>query len=319
MAELTRGLTNLRNQVNTRFPNRDKTTDGTKGDDAHKARTSGHNLDDTEGSKPAWDGDSDSKPEVRAWDQDADLGEPGVTAQMEVDHIRKLPGVERVLRYIIYDGLIYHSRDDFRPAEYDGANKHTKHIHYEGAWTDTGDANDDFDFQLDKLGDSTVSAQDVINFLKSAEGKTTIYAAVNQDRVQAYDTNPNTLAQKTRKATAADNGFMTPASAHAFTVKNTDLIKVLGLKVDDKIDDILVLLKAIAATINAQGTQDDAEVAAVLAKLGAVLEKVDEQTDKTIEGVLSGLGTSQSVEEAAEMLRAIYGDRATAIGQLLAA
>jgi hypothetical protein len=104
---LTKGLQNLRDQVNEAFPDRDHASDGTIGDTAHQAETSGHNRDDTPGSRPEWNGDPDSTPEVRAWDMDTDLRAAPATAQQVVDHIRKLPGVSSVLRYMIYNRKIY--------------------------------------------------------------------------------------------------------------------------------------------------------------------------------------------------------------------
>ena len=158
---LTRGLTNLRNQVNTRWPNRDKASDGTISDAAHQAESStGHSPDDTAGSNPAWDGDSDSTPEVRAWDMDSDLRESGSTAQMVVDHIRKLPNVASVIRYIIYNHKMYHSRDNFAPTDYTGSSPHTEHIHFEGAWTDAADNNTTFNFRLEEVGDMALDSAD---------------------------------------------------------------------------------------------------------------------------------------------------------------
>jgi hypothetical protein len=148
--KLTDGLQNLRRQVDTVFPDRDRATDGTLGDTAHQARTSGHNRDDTPGSRPAWDGDADATPEVRAWDMDADL-RGGVTGQQLVDHIRDLPGLSSVLRYIIFNRKIYHSRDGFAPAAYTGSNAHTAHVHFEGAWTQVADNNTTFDYHLEDL------------------------------------------------------------------------------------------------------------------------------------------------------------------------
>lgn len=148
---LTRGLQNLRAQVNARFPNRDKASDGVIGDPAHQASVSSHNADDTAGSTPEWNGDPDTTPEVRAWDMDSDLREPGATAQDVVDHLRHLPGLAGVIRYMIYNRTMYHSRDGFSPTPYTGASAHTEHIHFTGAFTQAADDNETFDYRLDEV------------------------------------------------------------------------------------------------------------------------------------------------------------------------
>lgn len=150
MATLTLGLQNLRRQVDVMFPGRDKQSDGTIGDAAHRATTSGHNPDDSAGSRPAWNGDPDSRPEIRAWDMDSDLG-GGVKTQVVVDHVRKLAGLSSVLRYLIYNRKIYHSDVGFAPAPYTGESAHTEHVHFEGAWTQTADDNQSFNFRLEAI------------------------------------------------------------------------------------------------------------------------------------------------------------------------
>lgn len=150
MAVLTVGLQNLRRQVDAAFPDRDRTSDGWIGDPAHQAETSGHNPDDSAGSRPAWDGDPDSVAEVRAWDMDSDLG-VGVDAQTVVDHLRQLPGLSGVIRYMIYNRRLYHARDGFTPTAYTGASPHTEHVHFEGAWSQTADDNQTFDYRLEEI------------------------------------------------------------------------------------------------------------------------------------------------------------------------
>lgn len=147
---LTKGLQNLRSQVNAAFPGRDKASDGTIGDLAHMAETSGHNPDDTAGSHPEYN-DHDGIAEVRSWDMDSDLRAPGVTAQAVVDHIRGLPGVSSVLRYMIYNRKIYEASNSWKPRAYAGPSAHTEHIHYSGARTQAADNNTTFDYHLEDL------------------------------------------------------------------------------------------------------------------------------------------------------------------------
>lgn len=148
--KLTDGLQNLRSQVNACFPDRDKTSDGTIGDAAHAAGTSGHDPDDVPNSHAEWNGDPDSSPEVRAWDMDSDLG-GAVTAQQLVDHLRALPGLSSVIRYMIYNRRMYHERSGFAPTTYTGASAHTEHVHFSGAWAQAADENTTFDYHLEDL------------------------------------------------------------------------------------------------------------------------------------------------------------------------
>lgn len=147
----TSNVLNLERQLDERFPNRDHTSDGTIGDTAHQGETSGHNPDDTPGSKPAWDGDPDNIPEVRAKDVDSDLRESGVTMQDVVNHLIALPHLEIVCRYLIYNRFIYHS-PTWVKLPYPGNSPHTEHLHYEGAWNQAADDNGSFDFKLWEIG-----------------------------------------------------------------------------------------------------------------------------------------------------------------------
>lgn len=104
---LAPSLARLRTSVNTRWPGRDKSSDGWIGDRAHQARTSDHN--------PAASG------VVRALDLDKDgLHVPTVLAALMLH-----PGV----RYVIHAGKIFHVDKRFKPAKYTGSNLHYGHIH----------------------------------------------------------------------------------------------------------------------------------------------------------------------------------------------
>lgn len=104
---LAPSLARFRTSINTRWPNRDKSSDGWIGDAAHQSRTSDHN--------PAPSG------VVRALDIDRDgIHVPTVMASALLH-----PSV----RYVIHNRKIYHVDKKFKPATYTGSNPHTGHIH----------------------------------------------------------------------------------------------------------------------------------------------------------------------------------------------
>lgn len=147
--QLTKGLQHLRNQVDFFFPDRDIASDGTIGDKAHQAEVSGHNPDDTAGSKAEWNGDPDSTPEVRAWDMDNDL-QPGFDCQVFVDHIVGLKP-SSVLRYVIYNRKIYKAENGWKAETYTGESPHTEHVHFSGAYSQAADGNNTFDYRLEEI------------------------------------------------------------------------------------------------------------------------------------------------------------------------
>lgn len=156
---LTLGLQNLREQVGKAFPDRDKTSDGTVGDLAHQLEKSDHNPDRT-GNAAYKDGDA--LDEVRAWDMDSDLrSAAGVDAQELVDHLRALPGVHTVLRYMIYNRKIYQADTGWQVEPYTGPSAHTEHIHFSGQRTQAADSNTTFDFRLEELtmDEASISAR----------------------------------------------------------------------------------------------------------------------------------------------------------------
>jgi len=170
---LTPGMKNLGNQFNARWLKRDGASDGAVGDYAHQQEDSGHNPDDTKYHNAEWDGDSDSKSEIRAIDVDSTLNDPEVNMQMVIDHMRKLPNLGSVIRYMIYNRKIYKASNNFNPENYTGASAHTEHAHFSGAYSDASDENKTFNFKFDELGDD-VSEQDVTNALNK------FFASTNQ-------------------------------------------------------------------------------------------------------------------------------------------
>lgn len=141
-----------RDQLNARFPNRDKTSDGAIGNQEHAVAPSSHNPDKT-GLPEHRDGDS--KNEVRARDFDADLRDPsGITmrrvVQLWVTKARE--GKLWWVRYIIFEGLIYHKRDNYQARTYTGSNKHNQHVHVNSDFTNDADEVRNTNWHLNELG-----------------------------------------------------------------------------------------------------------------------------------------------------------------------
>lgn len=106
---LNGALTNFRREVNTLWPNRDRTSDGTIGDAAHKLTNSDHNAD-PDGSVDAWD--------------------------MDVDGVDVWACIEAALKHESIQYVIYNRRITSRTwglgvwRSYDGKNPHDKHVHF---------------------------------------------------------------------------------------------------------------------------------------------------------------------------------------------
>lgn len=128
---LAHDLQRLRADFNSRFPNRDTTTDGWIGDAAHQDRVSGHNPDDTVGSKPE-STDADSIPEVRAIDVDKDLREDGMTMLKVIQEMLETQADLDRLLYIIHNRIIWSASYNWESREYTGSNTHEEHAHFSG-------------------------------------------------------------------------------------------------------------------------------------------------------------------------------------------
>lgn len=135
------GITTLRNQIDRRWPNRDKRSDGVKGDEAHAARQSDHNPD--------------SRGYVHAIDIDEDLNGSKNDNEWLADQVIALARMKRGgsarLKYMIYEDRIASGTyaDHFwtwRNGDYG----HPIHMHI--SFTNVGE-NDGSDFAIPILVD----------------------------------------------------------------------------------------------------------------------------------------------------------------------
>lgn len=128
-------------QLNDRFPKRAKKAEGSIGDASHQKSTSSHNPDDESGVSAEYD-DGDGKHEVRARDFDKNLNDvKGVVMEDVVQLWIKLArqGTMWWVRYVIYNGRIWHKRDNFVTHKYTGADQHTNHAHINSDFTSKAD------------------------------------------------------------------------------------------------------------------------------------------------------------------------------------
>jgi hypothetical protein len=129
---LVPSLVALRNEANSLYPNRDKSSDGSIGDAAHSSRESDHNPDD--------------KGAVHAYDLDEDLdgnqSDSGDELAFLAESIRSRRDPR--VKYVIYGGRIFASyststRKAWTWGPYTGTNAHLKHMHVSVLSTDVGE------------------------------------------------------------------------------------------------------------------------------------------------------------------------------------
>lgn len=116
---LAPSLAVLRSEVNRRWPNRSKASDGWIGDAAHSARASDHNPN--------------SRGSVNA----LDITASGVDLDVLIEALK----ADSRVYYIISNRVIYSRTYGFSPRYYSGANPHTLHLHVSIHQTRTAEQN----------------------------------------------------------------------------------------------------------------------------------------------------------------------------------
>mgnify|MGYP006273150455 CR=1 FL=1 len=104
---LAPSLVNFRDEVNRRWPNRPKRSDGTIGNASHAARKSDHN------------------PNERGSVNAIDITYPGVDARQIIDAVKRHPAAA----YVIFNRKIYSRTHGWVAQPYSGVSPHTDHLH----------------------------------------------------------------------------------------------------------------------------------------------------------------------------------------------
>lgn len=114
MALLAPALRRLRDEnINIRWPNRDRSTDGWIGDSSHQASGSPEN------------GGSDHNPNVRGYVDAIDVDKDGIHVPTVIAAAIRSSAVH----YVIWNRRIFSAKDGFAPRAYTGRSPHTDHIH----------------------------------------------------------------------------------------------------------------------------------------------------------------------------------------------
>lgn len=312
-------LTRLRSEFNALAPGRDKASDGSIGDTSHAASSSDHNPDES-GATPYED--SDSIDEVHAIDVDKDLRKSGWTMQRAVDIIvaRHRSGADDRLQYVIWNRQIASRSWGWTWRAYTGSNPHDKHAHFSARYTTAQEADTSpwglladtvppAAPQEDEMTESEFLAMMDKWAQRASAGRAALITAtaagvLGYDPGRGADGKIAPGAVPNPDTAAPENPTLAPASA----LRDAVVTKTLAYDLRTRIAAISDAVAAIAKNVAA----DDADLPQILA---AIEQAKAEIPDSVLDALA---GEARPVEEIADALRSALGDRARAVGALLA-
>jgi len=228
-------------------PSRDRTSDGSIGDAAHRNEVSDHNPDET-GRVPIHD--ADHLNEVHAIDVDNNLRESDLSMEKVVQFLlgRCRSGAEKRLRYVIYNRRIWSASSGWAQKTYTGASPHTEHAHFSASYETNLEA-------------STASwhLEDIPVALTAAD-KTWI---------------TNTIAAQTKSAINAELGAIAQAVMTTYRVGGTE---TAGETYQRNLSELTADVWAMTMRGNTKGGDPmpaDGAFAQILADLAVLQAKVD--------------------------------------------
>lgn len=288
----------LRAELDELGPDRDRSSDGTIGDQAHAGRPSDHNPDETGATSSE---DADARDEVHALDVDRTgpwLGGFTLLAGAELIRARCEAGLEDRLQNIIFARRIASRSWGWGWRDYDGPNPHLEHAHF-GARYDTGKLEDDTRpwGLVERWGTMPLTSDDI-------------------KRIWAYDPGNNANGDDNGGVgnpgwkKPGDNATFNPAYGIGRAVVGLDV----GYQVRARVDTLTDMVKALSTLVSHSAAADEETDVEVLRRLNTAIAAAESAPSRTVDALAGG-----SDAEVAQVLITVLGPaRAAAVAALLA-
>ncbi len=288
VAVLVPCLVALRAEFNRLNPARDKASDGWIGNPAHAASSSDHNPD--ESGKTPYE-DDDFTDEVHALDVDDSDVPMEKAVQTIVGNHRA--GRDDRLQNVIYNRRVWSRSWGWTEKPYTGANAHTEHAHFSARYT-TAQENDVSPWGVAALAEDDMNSEQDARLKRIEELVAGLPKAEGEYRIGIVGTDDG----KGNRIPRMRDSVRANLDHQLVSINRT----VTGLA------------GAFAAFVAAE-KDDDAARAKALDDMRAALATVPTATAGM---VLDQLGDTATPEEQAGLLRAVLGDKAAAVGRILA-